>query len=210
PPSPSAFRLPARRLPSDRRRRRARIRRPSPSLRICCDGDDSRWPKPLNQRPKSYAPRRRRPTKAIPTNCDAKEDRWCCAGFVSTAGSITVEYRRCAPVDFGAAVRGGGEQFERAAPVGLGATAVTVGRGMEVAAVGVLGGRQDTTPSPLEACWCAKSPAALSALPASVTPRPRRPWPAQEMPVSSARAKEGDEIVGDVIDVRRVAPFELP
>src|SRR5262249_55893407 len=40
-----------------------------------------------------YAPRRRRPMKAIPTNCDAKEDRWCCAGFVSTAGSLTVEYR---------------------------------------------------------------------------------------------------------------------
>jgi hypothetical protein len=36
--------------------------------------------------------------KAIPTNCDAKEDRWCCAGFVSTAGSLTVEYRRLAPV----------------------------------------------------------------------------------------------------------------
>src|SRR5262249_46469038 len=47
----------------------------------------------------------------------------CCAGFVSTAGSITVEYRRLAPVscavDFGAAVRGGGEQFERAAVVGI-------------------------------------------------------------------------------------------
>jgi len=98
PPNPSAFRLPARRLPSGRRPRRARIRRPSLSSRICCDGDDSRWPKPLNQRPKSYAPRRRRPTKPIPTNCDAKEDRWCCAGFVSTAGLITVEYRRSAPV----------------------------------------------------------------------------------------------------------------
>jgi hypothetical protein len=98
PPSPSAFRLPARRLPSGRRPRRARIRRPSPSSRICCDGGDSRWRKPPNRRPKSYAPRRRRPMKAIPTNCDGKEDRWCCAGFESTAGPITVEYRRWAPV----------------------------------------------------------------------------------------------------------------
>jgi len=98
PLSRSAFRLPARRLPSGRRPRRARIRPPSPSSRIYCDGDDSRWPKPLNRRPKSYAPRRRRPMKAIPTNCDGKEDRWCCAGFVSTAGSLTVEYRRWAPV----------------------------------------------------------------------------------------------------------------
>jgi hypothetical protein len=98
PPSPSAFRLPARRLPSGRRRRRARIRRPSPSSRICCDGDDSSRPRPLNRLPKSYAPRRRRPMKAIPTNCDGKEDRWCCAGFESTAGWLTVEYRRLAPV----------------------------------------------------------------------------------------------------------------
>jgi hypothetical protein len=63
-------------------------------------------------------------------------------------------------VDFGAAVRGGGEQFERAAAVGLGAT-VTVGLGHGVAAVAVVGagGRQDTTPSPLEGCWYAKSSA---------------------------------------------------
>jgi hypothetical protein len=78
--------------------RRARIRPPSPSSRICCGGDDSRSPKPPNRRPKWSAPRRRRPTKPIPTNCDGKEDIWCCAAFVSTAGSLTIENGRLAPV----------------------------------------------------------------------------------------------------------------
>jgi hypothetical protein len=32
------------------------------------------------------------------TNCDGKEDIWCCAGFVSTAASLTIENGHLAPV----------------------------------------------------------------------------------------------------------------
>src|SRR5262245_10021704 len=60
----------------------------------------------------------------------------------------------------------GSEQFERAAAVGLGATAVTVGLGHGATVVAdLVGGCQDTTPSPLEACWWAEV-----AGPFSVTP----------------------------------------
>src|SRR5215468_7905128 len=96
--SRSACRLLARRLPSGRRPRRARIKPPNPSSKICCDGGDSRSREPANQPPKSYAPPRRSPTKPIPMNCGAKDGRWCCAGFASTAGVATVENARSGPI----------------------------------------------------------------------------------------------------------------
>jgi hypothetical protein len=57
--------------------------------------------------------------------------------------------RKAVPQQNRAAVRRGGEQLKGAATVGLGATAVTVGLGHWSSGDGVLGGRQDTTPSPL-------------------------------------------------------------
>jgi len=50
------------------------------------------------KRPKSYALPRRSPTKPIPTNCGAKDGRWCCAGFASTAGVATVENALPGPI----------------------------------------------------------------------------------------------------------------
>ena len=78
--------------------RRARTRPPSPSSKICCDGGGSRSRESASQRPKSYAPPRRSPTKPIPMNCGAKDGKWCCAGFASTAGVATVENARSGPI----------------------------------------------------------------------------------------------------------------
>ena len=92
PPSRSACRLPARPLPSGQdqaarsffedllRRGRLKVARPA------------------SQRPKSYAPPRRSPAKPIPTNCGAKDGRWCCDGFASTAGVGTVENTLLGPI----------------------------------------------------------------------------------------------------------------
>ena len=54
----------------------------------------------------------------------------------------------------GAAVAAGGGQLKRAAAIGLGARSPTVRLEHGSSGGGVLGGRQVTTPRPLEGCWC--------------------------------------------------------